>query len=578
MKIPAKFAVSKFCYPMGLVFGLALKDPESEISFQGFIDLIKDAYDMVKRQSGSFKRKRMIDWKNEKLCLEDINGVKTRSRIDLRRFKPHKCHILKLHDGSGKFANNFENMWDLTPDTDLLMELPEEYTFETALADLIDNSLQAVWLNDVNHRRLISVDVLESGISIFDTGPGMDNSDENSIVKWYGKENIERILESLDAEGCGVGENFENYSRVSIRRLGRLLPDARWTILPFMDFRQRKGDQSHLLKRCCLRVKCFVETDAGFNPMPSKTDLAHHSPFSIALRNFGNRPQDKEKDVDIEIHRDGKQLTPLQLEREYREWLLLMHHRYDEEIDSGEDPPVLIVNPLNKKALGISSDVIRVHQALKRKELLWKSGQKIKVLKGAYAGCYKNNVYATIEYFLIEGFEGDSGGEARIICRPLGTENGCELSVKGGTPSLNIQDSLSLPISVIDSGKCIAINDSDWERQLEKHNQKTPSRIDLLNVKQCHWLEIDGKDIVKTNLEMLMKVQYRTENHRDAKHINSLRIAPSSFKGFHGLYKFPLGVKLPHLFQKAGAYTFSFSTKRLEGGSYWVIHGFHLIV
>ncbi|KAH1040040.1 hypothetical protein J1N35_041783 [Gossypium stocksii] len=86
-----------------------------------------------------------------------------------------------------------------------------------------------------------------------------------------------------------------------------------------------------------------------------------------------------------------------------------MHHMYDEEIDSGEDPPVLIVNPLNKKALRISSDVIRVYQALKRKKLLWKSGQKIKVLKGAYAGCYKNNVYATIEYFLIEGFEGDSG-------------------------------------------------------------------------------------------------------------------------------------------------------------------------
>ena len=30
-----------------------------------------------------------------------------------------------------------QNMWDLTPDTDLLMELPEAYTFETALADLI---------------------------------------------------------------------------------------------------------------------------------------------------------------------------------------------------------------------------------------------------------------------------------------------------------------------------------------------------------------------------------------------------------------------------------------------------------
>lgn len=28
-------------------------------------------------------------------------------------------------------------MWDLTPDTDLLKELPDDYTFETALADLI---------------------------------------------------------------------------------------------------------------------------------------------------------------------------------------------------------------------------------------------------------------------------------------------------------------------------------------------------------------------------------------------------------------------------------------------------------
>lgn len=80
---------------------------------------------------------------------------------------------------------DLQNMWDLTPDTDLLMELPEEYTFETALADLIvscpirlkilsecarsfylllaytlplifqDNSLQAVWSNRKNERRLI---------------------------------------------------------------------------------------------------------------------------------------------------------------------------------------------------------------------------------------------------------------------------------------------------------------------------------------------------------------------------------------------------------------------------------------
>ena len=46
----------------------------------------------------------------------------------------------------------------------------------------------------------------------------------------------------------------------------------------------------------------------------------------------------------------------LQLEREYQDWLLKMHDSYDEEIESGEDQPVLVVSPLNKKALGISSD------------------------------------------------------------------------------------------------------------------------------------------------------------------------------------------------------------------------------
>lgn len=36
---------------------------------------------------------------------------------------------------------HLQNMWDLTPDTDLLLELPEEYTFEAAIADLIVSSL-----------------------------------------------------------------------------------------------------------------------------------------------------------------------------------------------------------------------------------------------------------------------------------------------------------------------------------------------------------------------------------------------------------------------------------------------------
>lgn len=48
------------------------------------------------------------------------------------------------------------------------------------------------------------------------------------LPRKQGKENIDRIREKLKSEGCEVNENFENFSRVSVRRLGRLLPDARW--------------------------------------------------------------------------------------------------------------------------------------------------------------------------------------------------------------------------------------------------------------------------------------------------------------------------------------------------------------
>lgn len=43
--------------------------------------------------------------------------------------------------------------------------------------------------------------------------------------------------------------------------------------------------------------------------------------------------------------------------------------------------------------------------------MTWKCGQKIKLFRGACAGVHNNNVYATIEYFLLEGFEGDPGGK-----------------------------------------------------------------------------------------------------------------------------------------------------------------------
>lgn len=51
-------------------------------------------------------------------------------------------------------------------------------------------------------------------------------------------------------------------------------------------------------------------------------------------------------------------ITPLQLEKEYREWILHMHNDFDVEADAGdcEDKPVILLNPPNKKALGLSND------------------------------------------------------------------------------------------------------------------------------------------------------------------------------------------------------------------------------
>lgn len=36
------------------------------------------------------------------------------------------------------------------------------------------------------------------------------------------------MLKKLEKDGYDIKEQFENFSCVSIRRLGRLLPDARW--------------------------------------------------------------------------------------------------------------------------------------------------------------------------------------------------------------------------------------------------------------------------------------------------------------------------------------------------------------
>ncbi|CAL0318893.1 unnamed protein product [Lupinus luteus] len=595
---------------------------------------------MDKAQSNTKKRKMASPSENDdvekgrrfKILLP--NGTS----VELRTWDPDPemlfADFITL-DGSSDVVKSFKNMWDLTPDTDLLLELPEEYTFETALADLIDNSLQAVWSNGENDRKLIMVYIDKERIMIFDNGPGMDDSDEKSLVKWgkigaslhrlskseaiggkppylkpnfgmfgfggpiaamhlgqrvtvssktknvkkvymlvldreallsasnsnrtwksnggirdpteaeirdsnhgsftkvvirgpksddmfnkgrtntpiefqvngeclteieggskdfqqanarlrfvyfpfkEGKENLGRVLEKLIANGYVTRENFQSFSRVSVRRLGRLLPQARWT------------------------------------------DLAHHNLFTLALKNFGDKTPNQVKDIEVEIRKDGKVFSLLQLERDYEDWILGMHDRYDEEVGSGEDQPVMMVSPANKNALGISSDVIRVHQQLKRKEEFWKSGQKIKVLKGACAGFHKNNVYATLEYFLLEGFEGDAGVFKLLpfLALPLG-----DPVFAGHVPPRHVV-AVIRPINFM------------------------PSATEKL----------DQKDIYKSNVEMIMEIEFKSDHLNDKHVIHIDRASPESRKGFSGLYFFPLRRKAQDLFKKAGTYIFSFS-------------------
>ncbi|CAL9180289.1 unnamed protein product [Musa hybrid cultivar] len=789
--------------PNGTSVRLIFNDPGEDMFLDEFIHIIRK--ELEKTAETTTKASRKIFW-NGNIYLEDMSDNKIRKKISFSHFRTNKCHILRLHDEGGESLDTYHNMWDLTPHTDLLAELPAEYTFETALADLLDNSLQAVWSNGSGERRLVRVTVDEQKIEIFDSGQGMDGSEENCITKWgkmgsskhrarrskaigtkapylmpffgmfgyggpiatmhlgrhatvssktkgsrkvyslyfsreallnqsspkciwrtdggvrepldeetqtsphgsftqvvirdlklrcldiyklqcflkdiyfpyiqcdteytsrktampiefevndinlaeiqggevaitnllscngpdfimqlrfmiksenpgslgfqeanaqlkcvyfpivEGKENIERILEKLVQDGYEIKENFNNFSRVSIRRLGRLLPDSRWNTLPFMETKQRRGDKAHLLKRCCKRVKCFVETDAGFSPTPSKTDLAHHHPFTRALRNFGNILCGKESEVTIEILKDGKHSSILQLEKEYRDWVIQMHDRYDEEINCGEDEPVHIIGPQNKKQLGITADVVRVHQAIKRRGIIWESGQKVKIFKGA-TGCLKKNLYATLEYILIEGFQGDVGGDARLICRPLdcSDEKGCSILVYNGNASLDMHDSLSFPISLIDSENIQAIDLATWNCQVEKHKGRLPSRIDILAGQQCSLLGISGelpieapvvagftppreivavirpanfsslmaskgldqKNIVKNEFEMTLKVSHkcRAKQNEQMTLAYTKSVKPLSHTGISGLYIFGLQDICSKLFYKAGIYIFTF--------------------
>lgn len=59
--------------------------------------------------------------------------------------------------------------------------------------------------------------------------------------------------------------------------------------------------------------------------------------------------------VKLHISRCGKELTLQRLEREYQDWILQMHSKYDDDCNLGIDEPDVIVDASNAEELGIST-------------------------------------------------------------------------------------------------------------------------------------------------------------------------------------------------------------------------------
>lgn len=750
-----------------------------------------------------------INW--TEVYLEDTLGTKIEdgSIFDSVYTFPR---TLVLQDGQPA-EHSLQDMWNVTPDPELLGALPQEYTFETALADLLDNSLQAVWANAAPDGRLISVTMSENKITIFDSGQGMDGSTSNSIAKWgtmgsskhrsvrslaiggnppflkpffgmygfgglvaamhlagvavvssktkaskkvvtltlekdklmerckndrtwkipgefkeptredikksphgsftkvelsklkkknwkehqlmcmlkdiyfpyiqcdisgscqkttmpvefevndrnlaevdggevavtnmfscnglpfiidvklkkishdeqsrihvsdvdranaritcfyypikQGRERIDDILEELERQQIGINESFENFCRVAIRRLGRLLPNARWRRLPFMEPKRRRADKGTPPRVCFERVKAFVDTDAGFVPTTSKMDLSSGHIFTSALRNLGSRGVSLDG-VTLEIIRDKHTLTASALEKEYQEWIKEMHESFDDEVDCDDDADVTIVT-FNMKELGFSQDVFRVYKHMKRKGVVWKQGMRVKFFKGIPGHSHKD-FYATLEYFLSEGLSEDRGN-AKVICRPIEvqTNEGSTLILKDNDASFHLGKSIVLSIDLLCPDKCTSVSESDWTLRVEKRSLQCPAAIEILNEqwaktfglsgglkhivkagskppsefiavvrpKQYLKLNDDGKDInpigqksiVKQALEMQLDVRYRVGKEPCDECVErscaTILVKGKTINGIQGLYCFKTeGGQFEDIFHKSGIYAFVLS-------------------
>ncbi|XP_024523721.1 uncharacterized protein LOC9641028, partial [Selaginella moellendorffii] len=640
------------------------------------VDALLD--DLAERPADGPDGVRKLDWSKE-MWVEDESG----ERIDDigKLFSEGARRKILVQDGNKRTVHRY--WWNVTPEVEMLERLPDGYTLETALADHVDNALQAVWENQPGFRRLVSVEIDQDTITIFDTGMGMDATAQDSIEKWgtvgasnhrnvhrqgiggdppflkpylgkYGaggvaaalflglsvevrsktrkskrvvslkfskaametgggsriwrtrggfhlmteeeakksphgsftcvkisdlkssaciegqrqywvlkqvkqmlkdiyslyiqydgvgsssgtmtpvefEVNGENLLEELggeitscnqhsspgepfildlrlvsasseeaharltcqyfpsikgreklsdvieDLKSCrkDFKENFDTFPRVGLRWLGRLLPNARWNSMPFMDAASKKS-----VLRWIKRVKVFADVDAGFHPTPSKTKLVEDHPFTTALKQLGSMEEDTvPADVKTTIYFQSKVLEPPQVIAEFANWTKRMHEEFDREVEFGDDPTYVIGQSELKRLLKVEKEVLCFHKCLKDPRGDWRAGDMVKLQKELYKG--KQNFYGVIEWFFCDGID-EQYGEVKMVCRPvelLTTEEESKIET-AQICSFKLNRCRWFPCSVLNSEKCHRMTPSEWHTQENRLKGKLPAFVELLN-------------------------------------------------------------------------------------------------
>ncbi|OAE20997.1 hypothetical protein AXG93_2024s1090 [Marchantia polymorpha subsp. ruderalis] len=300
-----------------------------------------------------------------------------------------------------------------------------------------------------------------------------------------GREMLQEVIDKLRELDKDYQYNFDTMPRVGVRWLGRLLPDAKWPNLPFMDVALAHKKQGEVHRIWTKRVKAFVDTDAGFHPTQSKTDLEKDHPFTTALRTLGGSHDGiSAEGVKIRIRYMDKLLPLEELSKVYMRWLQKMHEEFDQEV-TFLDPPTFIFHQESLKELKVNKPVAILHKKIKLNELYtWEINDENPIRLKLGRGCLgtKGAVWVTLEFFYCAGTD-DERGEVNMICRPIeaADEDGSKLEYSEGQLTFRLNKSLCFPFLTLLSEKCHKVDESEWSNQVKRYGGTSPSFVEVLS-------------------------------------------------------------------------------------------------